>query len=89
MAGGHIITISFNISDVDVRSYQYHRARREAFSRWLASAASQNIKKEVQDIKFKVNAHSNKMSGMDLATLIMHQPGYILKNIICNSESFR
>ncbi len=54
ITAGQIMTIPFDISEVDVRSYQYHRARREAFSRWLASAASQNIKKEVQDIKFKV-----------------------------------
>ncbi len=48
------MTILCLVAGVDKTSYAYHMARREAFSHWLSSAASRKIKKEVQDIKFKV-----------------------------------
>ena len=58
--------VSFNLcsSDIDKTSYRYHKARREAFSRWLSSAASRRIKKEVQDSKFKVSHFLNNLKFM-------------------------
>ena len=46
--------VLFLISEVDKESYVYSRARREAFSSWLSSAASKKIKEEVQAAKFQV-----------------------------------
>ncbi|XP_074651968.1 nuclear pore complex protein Nup98-Nup96-like [Tubulanus polymorphus] len=43
--------------DVDASSYSYHMSRREAFSRWLESAAADKIQKEIQNVKFKGESH--------------------------------
>lgn len=42
------------VSDDIVNNYELQNARREAVSRWLSSTASDKIKKEIQEAKYKV-----------------------------------
>lgn len=42
------------VSDDIVNNYELQNARREAVSRWLSSTASDKIKKEIHEAKYKV-----------------------------------
>ncbi|XP_033631554.1 nuclear pore complex protein Nup98-Nup96-like isoform X1 [Asterias rubens] len=43
--------------ELDPSGYPFHKARREAFSRWLESGSEKRINREVQDSKFKDMGH--------------------------------
>ncbi|XP_022108489.1 nuclear pore complex protein Nup98-Nup96-like isoform X2 [Acanthaster planci] len=43
--------------ELDPDGYPFRKARREAFSEWLASASRQHVNREVEDAKFKDMGH--------------------------------